>query len=148
MEINLKDVTGDNFQEVIRLKLNKEQRDFVADNVYSIAQSKFYPYYQPRAIYKGSEVVGFLMYGSLCYEGRPEEYDIFRLMVDRKFQGLGIGRKAMDLTISEIKEKGSAKKITICYNPENPIAKDFYASFGFKEVGIDDDDEMIAEIKL
>jgi predicted GNAT superfamily acetyltransferase len=31
---------------------------------------------------------------------------------------------------------------------ENPIAKAFYGSFGFVEVGRDEDDEVIAELKL
>lgn len=32
--------------------------------------------------------------------------------------------------------------------PENPVAKPFYASFGFVEVGRDRDGEMIAVLKL
>lgn len=32
---------------------------------------------------------------------------------------------------------------------ENPVAKDFYSSFGFQEVGLDEDGEdMLAVIKL
>lgn len=34
-------------------------------------------------------------------------------------------------------------------NPKNPVAKEFYFSFGFSEVGMDEDDEdMLAVIKL
>jgi diamine N-acetyltransferase len=32
--------------------------------------------------------------------------------------------------------------------PENPVAKPFYASFGFMEVGRDRDGKMIAVLKL
>jgi diamine N-acetyltransferase len=40
------------------------------------------------------------------------------------------------------------KKLAISYVPDNPTAKSFYASFGFVEVGLDEDDEMIAELAL
>ncbi len=35
----------------------------------------------------------------------------------------------------------AVSRITICYNPENPVAKDFYSGFGFQEVGMDEDGE-------
>nr|WP_230537288.1 hypothetical protein [Teredinibacter turnerae] len=46
--------------------------------------------------------------------------------------------------ISNIKD---CEKIKICYDPKNPVAKGFYSSFGFVEVGIEDG-EIIAEIDV
>ena len=40
------------------------------------------------------------------------------------------------------------RKVSISYMPDNPVAKPFYASFGFVEVGMDEDGEMIAELAL
>ena len=148
MEVVLKDVTLENFEEVTDLKVRKKQRDYVASNLYSIAESKFYPSYRPRAIYLGDKVVGFLMYESMESENKPNEYDIFRFMVDKKYQGRGIGRKAMELALKEIKDKGFVERITICYVPSNPVARDFYGSFGFVEIGLDEEGEMIAEIRV
>ena len=40
-------------------------------------------------------------------------------------------------------------RISIRYMPENPVAKPFYASFGFVEVEVEDrDGEVIAVLKL
>ena len=39
-------------------------------------------------------------------------------------------------------------RISIRYTPKNPVAKPFYASFGFVEVGRDRDGEVIAVLKL
>jgi diamine N-acetyltransferase len=39
-------------------------------------------------------------------------------------------------------------RISIRYMPENPVAKPFYASFGFVEAGRDRDGEVIAVLKL
>jgi diamine N-acetyltransferase len=53
------------------------------------------------------------------------------------------------MAIEQIKTTPGLCEIEICYNPSNPIAKDFYTSFGFKEVGLDeDDDDMLAVIKI
>ncbi len=70
-------------------------------------------------------------------------------MVDQAHQRQGIGRQAMTLALQEIQQDSNLSCIEICYNPNNPVAKDFYASFGFIEVGMDDDGEdMLAEIQL
>lgn len=71
---------------------------------------------------------------------------IWRFMVDQNYQNKGIGRKAMLLALDEIKRTDGLEEIEICYNPNNPVAKDFYASFGFVEVGMDQEDEDILAI--
>jgi diamine N-acetyltransferase len=78
-----------------------------------------------------------------------EKISIWRFMVDQNFQNKGIGRKALNLALNEIKSLNKLREIEICYNPQNPVAKDFYSSFGFNEVGMDEDNEdMIAIIRL
>ncbi|OAB42146.1 hypothetical protein PGLA_13870 [Paenibacillus glacialis] len=49
-------------------------------------------------------------------------------MVDQNYQYKGIGRKALLLALDEIKQTGGLEEIEICYNPNNPVAKDSYAS--------------------
>ncbi|MDQ3022240.1 MAG: hypothetical protein M3R36_16955 [Bacteroidota bacterium] len=43
MNIILREVTKENYLEAIKLKVTLEQNNFVASNIFSIAQSKFYP---------------------------------------------------------------------------------------------------------
>ena len=60
-----------------------------------------------------------------------------------------IGRIALNLALVEMKKVSGLQEIEICYNPKNAVAKGFYSSFGFSEVGMDeDDDDMLAVIKL
>ena len=87
------------------------------------------------------------MYAGLEPLDDPKEYEIFRFMVDSKFQGRGIGRLALSLALDEIRSLKGVETILICYVPSNPIAKDFYASFGFVETGLDEHGEMMAEIQ-
>lgn len=70
-------------------------------------------------------------------------------MVDHHYQNEGVGRKALTLALGEIKSHEALNTIAICYHPKNPVVKDFYASFGFQETGLDDDGEnMLAIITL
>lgn len=148
MDIALKDVTRENFDVIIALEVAESQCHYVADNLYSIAESKFHPTYRPRAIYCDGDVVGFLMYESFDHDDRPPEYNIFRLMIDRNHQGRGIGHKAMQCVLDEIRAQGPFERITICYVPTNQVARDFYASLGFSETGLNEaTGEVIAEIR-
>ena len=79
----------------------------------------------------------------------PSKISIWRFMVDEQYQKQGIGRVAMELALHDIKLTAELQEIEICYNPSNPVAESFYQSFGFTEVGMDEDDEdMLAIISL
>jgi diamine N-acetyltransferase len=147
LNVKLEEVNEANFESIMDMELPEHQRDLLASNAYSIAQSRFYPDFHPRAIYHNGELAGFLMYDEKV-DDKPGEYGIYRFMVDYPRQGQGVGRRAMELLLAEIRSKRDARRITICYHTNNPIAKKFYQSFGFNEVGIDGNGEMIAEIRL
>ena len=142
-DVKLNDITEDNWRAVIALKLDAEQEDLVASNLYSIAESRFDPDARPRAVYAGKRIVGFLM-----YDVQSRKASIYRFMIDRKHQDKGYGRAALNHALDEIKAIPRMKKISIGYMPDNPVAKPFYASFGFVEVGKDEDGEVIAELAL
>ncbi|MBD0345181.1 MAG: GNAT family N-acetyltransferase [Coleofasciculus sp. Co-bin14] len=147
MSVELRPVTKENWVEVIRLKLSPEQEGFVAPNVDSIAESKFEPHYEPRAIYESDKIVGFLMY---CPETETEEkglYWLFRFMIDFEHQQKGIGRAALSLAISEM-SKRNCSKINVLYSPKNTVAAKLYSSLGFKTIGIADDGDIIAQKKI
>jgi diamine N-acetyltransferase len=147
-KVRLAEVTADNWWAVVRLCLAPDQEDLVASNVYSLAESKFDPDARPRAVYAGKRVVGFLMYDVSRGKGKSRKASIYRFMIDRKHQGKGYGRAALKQALDEIKQVPGIKKVTISYVPRNPVAKPFYGSFGFVEAGLDEDGEMIAELKL
>jgi diamine N-acetyltransferase len=148
MEIQLRAVTRQNFDDITDLRLLDHQRDYIASNSYSIAQASFYPEMQARAIYAGEELVGFLMYVDLKLEGQPGEFGVWRLMVDLLHQGRGYGRQALQAALAEIRARGGVRKIWISYQPDNTRAKDLYASMGFVETDLDEDGEMNAVLEL
>jgi len=146
--VELRDVTAENRQAVIDLELDPAQQDLVASNAESLKDARSDRGARPRVVYAGERVVGFLMYDPGRLGDDPREALIYRFMIDRRHQGEGYGRAAINKALDEIRGLGGVRKMFISYMPDNPVAKPFYASFGFVEVGTDEDGEMIAELTL
>jgi diamine N-acetyltransferase len=145
VEVSLHQITKENYEEVCELDVTKEQQDYVACNMWSLVESKFNEGYETRAIYIDEEPVGFFMW----VQESKSKTSIWRFMIDKAHQQKSIGRTALNLALAEIKEVVDLKEIEICYNPNNPVAKEYFSSFGFTEVGMDEDNEdMLAIITL
>lgn len=143
MKISLRPVTQSNYEAVCELDVTQQQEEYVACNMWSLVESMYNEGYETRAIYLNETVVGFFMW----VQENKEKVSIWRFMVDQQHQQKGIGRIALDLALAEIKLTPNLKAIEICYNPNNPVAKEFYESFGFNEIGMDEDGEdMLAVI--
>ncbi|MCB0725756.1 MAG: GNAT family N-acetyltransferase [Ignavibacteriae bacterium] len=133
MNIKLKEITKDNLIDIFKLKVKQHQKTFVSPNVYSIAESKVYDNFSPKAIYAGEALVGFLMYGT--NPEKENEVWIIRLMVDEQFQGRGFGKQAMLVAIELLKQIYNPPAIYLSFEPGNELAKNFYHSLGFKDTG-------------
>lgn len=144
-KLHLSPITKHNYEQVCELDVHKNQEDYVACNMWSLVEAQFNQGHTTRAIYQDGEPVGFFMW----VQETISKISIWRFMVDKQHQNKGIGRLAMLLALKEIKQTPELTEIEICYHPDNPVAKSFYQSFGFKEVGMDEDNEdMLAVISL
>ncbi|KPB06280.1 GNAT family N-acetyltransferase [Bacillus sp. CHD6a] len=131
--VKLVELNEENWYECCKLEVSLEQAKFIESNAISIAQSKFEPTLKPYAIYFKERAVGFLMYNSV-----PEELDgywIYRIMVDKEFQGKGIGKAATNLMIQEMEKLPNGTKIVVGYHPMNTSAHQLYSSLGFIDYG-------------
>ncbi|EGM79031.1 acetyltransferase, ribosomal protein N-acetylase [Rheinheimera sp. A13L] len=145
MQVSLEQVTKENYEAVCDLDVTEDQQDYVASSMWSLVEAMFNEGYETRAICLYERPVGFLMW----VKESSEKVSIWRFMVDQHHQQQGIGRIALNLAVEQIKQSPGLQQIEICYNPENPVARDFYASFGFVEVGMDEEGEdMLAVIQL
>lgn len=164
--VHLEKIDPKNVWDVVDLKVKKEQKSFVATNVTSILQAytaagtgcEAFPF----AIFNDKKVVGFLMIGyneAALYDYyddiKPPEvlrnnYSIWRLMIDKKYQNRGYGRAAIKLALDFVRTWpcGKAEWCSLSYEPENTVAAKLYRSLGFEENGEMDGDEIVAAQKL
>lgn len=164
--LHLEKINHKNVWDIIDLKVFRSQRNFVAPNDISIvtayaAQGSRCSAF-PFGIYYGEKPVGFLMIGFneiVMYEPFKDveppkilenNYSIWRLMIDKKYQGKGYGREAIKLALDFIRTWpcGKAEYCSLSYEPENEAAAKLYHSMGFAENGEMDGDELVAVIKL
>ncbi|QPQ36639.1 MULTISPECIES: GNAT family N-acetyltransferase [unclassified Lysinibacillus] len=131
--VKIVELNAENWYECCTLEISMEQQKYIEPNAISIAQSKFEPTLKPYAIYFEEKVVGFLMYNSVQEE--LDGYWIYRIMVDKDFQGKGIGKAATKLMISKMATLPNFKNIVVGYHPENVGAHKLYASLGFIDEG-------------
>jgi diamine N-acetyltransferase len=141
--IVFKPVNEDNFEDVIKLKVAEKQENYVASNIYSIAQAKVLPECIPLAIYNDEELVGFLMY---AMDRDDKEYCIYRLMIDERYQCRGYGRAAMKAIIELIKQDKNHHVLYLSFEPENSRARKLYESLGFEPDGRMIDNEVIYKL--
>lgn len=155
MTIEIRPVTKDNWHVLTKLQVRDDQQNFVAPNVYSIAESQFgfddsetgHWDMFPRGIYADDAPVGFLMYAYNFASPKMQGF-IVRLMVDTKHQGKGYGRFGVQWMIEQFRADERVKAVGISYEPENEVARALYASCGFVETGEMLGNETLAVLKL
>ena len=144
--MELREITGENYQQVLNLSTGAGQEEFVAQNVRSMAQAwVFRDRARPYALYEGEEPVGFIM-----FDWRPEEKtaEIWRFMIDYRYQGKGYGRRAMELALEKIRRAGVFDRVQLYYMPGNEKARALYRNLGFGETGNTLDGEIQMELIL
>ena len=153
MNVTLQPVTAENWHALIKLKVREDQNNFVASNLYSIAEAQFgfedeghWDFY-PFGAYVGDEPVGFVMY---CFNFSHSRFQAFimRLMVDENHQRKGYGREIMKQVLDVLRAKEEIKNIGISYEPHNEGARKLYAGLGFVEPGELLEGETLAILNL
>ena len=132
--VELRDITEDNFTEVVELKVSDKQEGFVSSVAYSLAQAWAYKETAfPFAVYADDVPVGFVMLG--WYKPR-KQYTLWKFLIDERYQNRGYGRQALKLAIDYLAETFGADEIYTGVVPENTAAKQLYRSVGFRETGL------------
>ena len=131
--VELREITKENYEECLDLKVAESQQGFVSSNVHSLAQAwAYYDTAYPFAIYADDTMVGFLMLGYYEVGGY---YTLWKFMVDEKYQKKGYGKKALWLGIDYLVNRFQVKEVYTAYYATNRIARNLYASIGFRETG-------------
>lgn len=154
--VELRAVDADNIWRLVRLSVSDEQRNYVATNTESILEAYVTVaaggVALPFGVYRGEEPVGFVMfgYGTTGDEDEPAiadgNYCIWRFMIDKAYQRLGLGREALAAALAYLNTEpcGRAPYCWLSYEPENAEARALYAAAGFVENGEMCGDEIVA----
>lgn len=130
-----------NWEACLNISLTPEQEAYVPSVLYSLAQARFEDL-TPYGIRRDQEMVGLLMYGrfsaGLCW--------INRVMVDHAHQGLGVGRRAVELLLRELQRRRHCAEIRTSYAPENVVAAHFFAKLGFEPLDAPLAGEIVAQL--
>ena len=140
--ITLRPISKDNFWDCIDLAVHPEQQSFVTSNAISIAQSKVQPECIPLAIYHEDVMVGFVMY---CLDTDDDEYWIYRLMIDEKYQSRGYGRRVLEMLVEKVKQEAVPDHhvLYLSFEPDNEWGRKLYTSLGFVDDGRMDHGEIV-----
>ena len=128
MTVHLAPITKVNWDRAAKLEVREDQARFVASNVWTIAETRWYPWTELRGIYDDENMVGFLAYGRDPDDGRCW---LYRFMIDRNAQGRGFGRAGLLALIEELRRDGNCGQLTVGYEPDNLPAERLYFSVGF-----------------
>ena len=137
MSVTLRDITGDNYFQVLELKISPEQEaaKFVSPVVRSLADAWFYReegITYPKAIYAKDDLVGFIMYD---LDTEEQQVFIWRFLIDQRYQGKGYGRQTIEAVVEMAKEQAQMTKVVADYVDGNEPMKKILLDLGFEETG-------------
>lgn len=141
-QLSLREVTKETLPEILGLKVAEDQRALVSNNAVSIAQAHFNEGAWFRAIYAEETPVGFVMLydpslpGAGAMPGLAEtDVCLWRFMIDRRYQGLGVGNRALDLIRAHVRSLPGVARLVASYVPAANGPEPFYLKYGFEKTG-------------
>ncbi len=138
--MKLVEVNEDNWMDFAALRVREEQRGYLDSALGILARG--YAYRASRArvtgIAEGERAAGLMLVKDL--EEEPACYDLQQFMVDRRYQGRGIGTAALHLLLAELEKERKYPCVEVCVKRENAAALHVFTKLGFTDTGYIDPD--------
>ena len=148
--IEFVEINEKNYEAVLKLKVTDEQNQakFIAPNVRSIADAYLYRKAGdvfPYAVQDGNTVVGFVL---LDEDEEEKELMIWRMMVDRDYQGKGYGRTIVEKVMAQFEADDRFEVLIADYVKENVVMGKLLESLGFEYGEFDEENnEYVMKMK-
>ncbi len=153
MELELVPVEGGDVDRALALQLRQGQDRFVAPVAQSLDDARQHPEARPwvRLVLVDGEPAGFVMLSWDVVPDPPRVYGpwfLWRLLVDGRRQGGGVGRAIIDRLAAIVREQGGRELLTSCVpGPDGP--EGFYLRLGFEPTGeVDPDGEILLRLPV
>ena len=129
------------------------QAEYVAGVAESLVEAAATPDACPwyRAVYADDTPVGFIMISDGITVANPAylgPYFLWRLLIDQRYQGRGLGSAALDLVVAHVRTRADARVLltSVGQGPASPIG--FYLRQGFRATGQVHEGELVLELDL
>ena len=133
--VELREITKENYEEILSLQVSKEQRGFVPTVTEALAQAWVYRgTAYPFAVYDDGKPVGFIMLG---YYEEKKQYTVWKFLIDEKHQRKGYGKAALRAAIEWLQQTFRVTEVFLGCAHENHVAEKLYASLGFMRTGVE-----------
>ena len=155
--MELRPITGENLRQILELQVLPGQESFVASNRESLQDAaRAGKNALPLGLYHEGVPVGFALVSlgeagqDQCPEAARDGYCLWRLMLDARYQGQGLGNAAMEAILSYLRTRplGPARLCWLSCEPENRRARALYRRFGFRETGELCEGELVSVLTL
>ena len=142
--ITLREITPENFEDVLKLKVKSGQESFVSTTAYALAQALAYRgSAYPFAVYAGEKIVGFIMFG---YYKEREQFTLWKFLIDGDCQNKGYGKAALAKGIKMMRAEYGVNELYTGVALGNDVAENLYKSIGFELTGLSENG--MKEMKL
>ena len=138
--IGLVPVTTDNWRACAELTVHPGQRGFVNDVTFYLCLCHYGDTWNPLAVVRDGEVVGFVMWGVDDDASRW----IGGLVVGAAHQRQGIGHAVVRQLREQLIAEPGCPNVALSYAPDNTAARHLYRTLGFHETGETEGTELVA----
>ena len=138
MEIEFKPINKNNYKECVKLRVFKEQENFVSTNYWSLLEVNYEDGERtPMGIYNNEKMIGFFMFS---FYKADKDYPVDswwyeRFMIDSAYQRKGFGRASLYKSLDYARKNLGKIEFRIAAEPENDVAIKLYEEAGFKKTG-------------
>jgi len=156
MAVTLEEITDENREAVLALRVASGQERFVSSVADSLAEAADYPQAKPwyRAIFAAEEPqgpVGFVMISWNCDPQPPEilgPWFVWKLLIDERYQRRGYGTAVVRYIAEMVRAEGAGELLT-SYVPDDGGPAGFYRRLGFAPTGeYDANGEVIMRLAM
>ncbi|MEG0472966.1 MAG: GNAT family N-acetyltransferase [Solibacillus sp.] len=131
MGIIIHDVTQDNVQEILNLRVGEAQQNFIETTQQCLDEAKECANFKPVGLYSDNCLVGFAMYGHFSEGEGTGRVWLDRFLIDAKYQGFGYGKTMLGAMIHKLVDEFSCHDIYLSVYEDNIAAIRLYEKFDF-----------------
>ncbi|GIU22734.1 GNAT family N-acetyltransferase [Shewanella schlegeliana] len=135
--LSIQTVNQSNRNALLNLQLNTEQCDFIEPIATCLEEALQDRRYTPVALCIDEQIAGFAMYG-LFDESQQSRVWFDRFLIDKQFQGRGLGKAFAQLLLTFLFNHFNCQQIFLSVYPNNDKAIALYHKLGFQFTGEQD----------